>query len=60
MPDQPPVECPECGATTVEPCHKEPPKVDCVRKEDQTLILKEMKAAGYIKPAAFSILGLYY
>lgn len=34
MPSQTPVECPECGATAVEPCHKEPPKVDCVRKED--------------------------
>ncbi len=25
-----PVECPQCGASAVEPCHQQP-KVDCVR-----------------------------
>ncbi|MFH5885654.1 hypothetical protein ACG2F4_15190 [Halalkalibaculum sp. DA3122] len=29
-----PVECPECGATAVEPCHKEPVS-DCVREENK-------------------------
>lgn len=27
-----PKECPKCGATAVEPCHKEP-KVDCIRED---------------------------
>ncbi len=28
-----PVECPECGATAVEPCHKNT-KDDCIREEN--------------------------